>query len=88
MKAEDLKDLSQELKAIHELENLKEKSPGIFYYKSLPFLHFHDKDGVRWADIKSEGQWLKLEINFAASAGKRAVFLKKVRAGHTAFARK
>ena len=54
-KPEDLRDLEQELEALRALQNVREKSKGVFYYKSLPFLHFHDKDGARWADLKLKG---------------------------------
>ncbi len=52
-KLELIGDLAFELAALRLLPGIKEKKPGIFYFKALPFLHFHDKDGVRWADIKA-----------------------------------
>lgn len=82
-KPEDLRDVEQELEALRALENVREKSKGVFYYKSLPFLHFHDKQGARWADLKLRGGgWRKLEIGFGASKAERARFLREARAAH------
>jgi hypothetical protein len=76
--AKDLKDLAKELSEVRALEGLTEKSPGIFYYKSIGFLHFHDKDGRRWADVKTSNGWQEIEIDFGATKGDRAIFIKKV----------
>lgn len=81
-KFEDLSDLHKELEKIRTLPGLKEKVPGIFYFKSIPFLHFHDKDGIRWADVKINGDWVRLEIDFSASAKEKASFLKRVKEAH------
>jgi hypothetical protein len=82
-KPEQLADLEQELEALRALAGLREKSPGVFYLRSLPFLHFHDKHGVRWADMKVKGGgWQKLEIDFKAGKAARARFLKEACAGH------
>jgi hypothetical protein len=83
-KPSDLLDLAKELSEIRTLEGLKEKSPNVFYHKAMPFLHFHDKDGVRWADVKDiDGAWCRLDIDFAASARARSNFLKAVRSAHS-----
>lgn len=81
-KFEDLRDLHNELEKIRVLPGLKEKVPGIFYDKSIPFLHFHDKDSVCSADIKIDGDWVRLEIDFSASAKEKASFLKRVKEAH------
>lgn len=81
-KFENLKDLSKELAIIRCIENLKEKKPGVFYYKSTPFLHFHDKDGVRWAHLKTPEGWQKVSLDFAASAKVKQQFIKSVRAAY------
>jgi hypothetical protein len=70
------------LQEIRKLPELREKSPGVFYFKSIPFLHFHDKDGIRWADVKKAGDWTRLEIGFAAGAKARRAFLKAVSEAH------
>jgi hypothetical protein len=81
-KFKDLADLSVELKIVGKLTGIKEKSPGIFYYKSIPFLHFHDKDGDRWADVKVEGDWVKIMVPFLISKKEKTFFLKKVLTAH------
>lgn len=81
-----LSDLGAELSFVRELVNLKEKSTGVFYYKSFPFLHFHDKDGVRWADVKcKDGSWLRLDIDFKAKASVKVNFIKAVKKAHLLF---
>lgn len=84
-KPELLRDLSSELEIIRKLDGLKEKGNGIFYYKSIPFLHFHDKDGKRWAHIKSQKDWSELNIDFNASETQRRIFLTKVKKAHKIF---
>ena len=82
---ENLIDLKDELAQIAELLYIKEKSPGIFYWKSLPFLHFHDKDGVRWADVKTNEGWKKLEIDFKANKKSKSDFIKAVKIHYKQF---
>jgi hypothetical protein len=81
-KPQDLHDLKDVLAEVRALEGLKEKNPGIFYFKSKGFLHFHDKDGKRWADVKVKGSWQELEIDFFANNAKRKAFLGKVVEAH------
>lgn len=80
-----LKDLKNELADIAKLPGLKEKSPGTFYWKQIPFLHFHVKDEDRWADVKiSKKEWGKIvPIPFEPSKAARTVFLKEVKKRHT-----
>lgn len=53
-KLTDLVDFFAELR---NWPGLKEKQPGIFYFKGRGFLHFHIKDGKRWADIREGKNW-------------------------------
>jgi hypothetical protein len=39
------------LTKIREFAGLKEKSRGVFYYKSKPFLHFHEDPAGLFADL-------------------------------------
>ena len=80
--AADLKDIGQELAELRTLSGLKEKSPGIFYFKSTSYLHFHDKDGKRWADVKVDGSWKNVDLDFKASAAQKTKFLKAARLAH------
>ena len=85
-KPENLSDLAAELGCIRKLARVIEKSPGVFYWKRLPFLHFHDKDGIRWADIKlPTGGWERLDVDFDSSAGQRTKFMRAVKAAHASF---
>lgn len=77
-KPQDLADLKTELQQIEKLPGLIHKKPGIFYYKSTSFLHFHDKDGKRWAHIKIDKDWQELDIDFTASKTTKAQFIKQV----------
>ena len=71
-----------------EYENIKEKSSGVFYFKSVPFLHFHDKDGKRWADVKVGSEWKHLEIDFKPSEKAKNSFLKSVQVAHESLIKK
>jgi hypothetical protein len=86
-KAKDLQDLQAELAELRSLPGLVEKSPGIFYYKSAGFLHFHDKDGKRWADVKVDGAWKNLELDFGAAAPQKKKFLREAKVAHAAFSK-
>jgi hypothetical protein len=81
-----LSDIARELDAIRALAGMKEKSPGVFYYRAVAFLHFHDKDGKRWADVKTPRGYQEIEIQFAAGAAARGRFLQAVRDAHAALA--
>lgn len=78
-KPEIIKDLGKELDIIRKLPDLKEKSFGVFYYKSNPFLHFHHKEDKRWADVKTiDKKWLSVDIPFECSATTKKKFLKTI----------
>lgn len=49
--------LEPALNDIRKLEGLVEKKPGIFYFKSQGFMHFHEKDGKIWADVRDGKTW-------------------------------
>jgi hypothetical protein len=52
---EALKPLLPLLRQLREIKGLKEKQPGIFYLRSNAFLHFHDDQGMLYADLKKAG---------------------------------
>lgn len=58
-KYELLAPLESTLDEIRKLKGLIERKPGIFYYKSQGFMHFHEKDGKIWADIYDGESWGK-----------------------------
>ncbi len=75
-KLADLKDILTEVKS---WEFIKQKGIGIFYFRSVPFLHFHDKKGERWAHVKNGMKWETVSLPFRAKRIERKDFLKQVR---------
>jgi hypothetical protein len=67
-KPSDLADLADVLAELAALPGLVEKKPGIFYRKGASFLHFHDKDGERWADVRAGTGWARVDVPFGAGA--------------------
>lgn len=47
--------LSPLLDDIRALGGLREKKPGVFYWKSRAFLHFHEDGDDLYADIRLDG---------------------------------
>ena len=74
-----LRDLKEILKEISSWDSIRERGAGIFYFRSVPFLHFHDKDGERWAHVKNEKKWKMLILPFEANNSSKTSFLKNVR---------
>ncbi len=83
---ESIADIARELDSIRGFDAIREKSAGVFYYKSIPFLHFHDKDGVRWADVKTPNGYRKVGIEFRATAAARRRFVKAIKDAHAILA--
>lgn len=72
---EDLQDLHTVLEQIRQWPGIIERSPGIFYLKRLPFLHFHTKENRRWADVRAGKNWGELfVIPFGADGAQIVVF--------------
>jgi hypothetical protein len=77
----DLRDLESVLDEIRRLPGIAEPTPGIFYLRRVPFLHFHTKDIARWADAKVGPSWgPELLIPFGCGRREKARFLREVRA--------
>ena len=45
---------------------LKEKSRGVFYFKSKAILHFHEDPAGLFADLRTTGDWRRFAVNTAA----------------------
>lgn len=74
-----LADLTELLESLRSLPGLRETKPGIFYLRGKGFLHFHLKDGRRWADVRAGADWGDpLDVPFGASADQQAQFLADV----------
>ena len=76
---ENLADLESVLEAIRGWPGIKERGPGVFYLKSTPFLHFHEKDGARWADARHGKDWgSRIDIPFKTTKAMRDKFLREI----------
>src|SRR5262245_44876316 len=76
-----LADLRATLDEIRSWPSIREASPGVFYVKRIPFLHFHvNREGRRWADARLGADWgPEIEIPENASATAQRRFLREVR---------
>src|SRR5262249_15965997 len=63
---------------LRELEELREKSRGVFYRQGRAFLHFHEDPKGLFADVRLADDFERLE---ATSIAQRAVLLRRIRAG-------
>ena len=54
---------------------LQERSRGCFYAKSSGFLHFHEDPAGLFADLKIDGDFVRLRVS---TAGERAALLREV----------
>jgi hypothetical protein len=78
-RAEDLLDLEDVFCELRKLPGISERSPGVFYFKRTPFLHFHAKDGGRWADVKLGTSWgPEIPVPFQCGPRAKKRFLKLV----------
>jgi hypothetical protein len=58
------------LAGLRKIDGLREKSRGIFYIKSIAYLHFHEDPAGLFADVKLKGKWSRVNVS-AAVARKR-----------------
>lgn len=76
---DQLADLEPALQEIRSWEFIVEPSPGVFYIKRTPFLHFHVKGDARWADARCGKDWgEQLDIPSPASRNQCKAFLVSV----------
>lgn len=47
-------------------DRLKERSRGVFYFKSRAVLHFHEDPAGLFADLREGGDWQRFAVNTAA----------------------
>jgi hypothetical protein len=77
-----LDDIADVLADLRHWPGVVEKSPGVFYARRNPFLHFHliknglVEGGRRRADVKGRAGWTSLDLPRPISAAKRRAFLK------------
>jgi hypothetical protein len=65
------------LSRLRRVEGLKEKSRGVFYFKSKAVLHFHEDAAGLFADFRATGDWERVSVNTKAE---RDVLLRNVAA--------
>ena len=51
------------LEQLRAIDGLKEKSRGCFYRGSKAFLHFHEDPEGFFADLKKDGDFVRLPVN-------------------------
>ena len=52
-----LSDIEDVLGQVRSWPDIREPRPGIFYIRQTAFLHFHIKNGRRWADARAGTLW-------------------------------
>src|SRR5262245_35886239 len=63
---EDLDRLETLLQQVRAVAGLIEKKRGVFYLKSRAFLHFHEHEGVAYADVRlTDGDFTRLAVQTA-----------------------
>ena len=50
------------LATIRALGHLRERRRGIFYLKSVAYLHFHEDPAGLFADVKLGGAWKRMDV--------------------------
>lgn len=70
---EKLEGLLTELRAI---EGLREKRPGVFYFRSKAQLHFHEDGDDLYADLRQGEDFVRFPVN---TARERALVVTKLR---------
>jgi hypothetical protein len=64
------------LAGIRKVPGLRERVRGIFYKKSIAYLHFHEDPAGLFADLKLKGAWKRIDVS--SSRAKREL-LRSVR---------
>jgi hypothetical protein len=78
-----LDDLADVLAEVRAWDGVVEKSPGVFYTRRQPFLHFHlTAEGERRADIRGRDGWHSLVLPRPITPGARRHFLGALRTRH------
>lgn len=77
-KPDDLKDISSLLSEIRNLDSLKEKSMGCFYFKSKGVLHFHVQKGRRFAHVFDGSGWKEVDLPSNPSSARQKNYFKTI----------
>jgi hypothetical protein len=72
-----LDDIADVLADVRSWPGIVEKSPGVFYARRQPFLHFHlVKGGRRRADVKGRAGWTSLDLPRPIAPTRRRALLR------------
>jgi hypothetical protein len=61
---------------VRQLEDVKEKSRGVFYCRSKAFLHFHEDPAGLFADLRIGADWERMPVN---RKSEQARLLRRIR---------
>lgn len=64
------------LRALRECSELRERSTGVFYWKSKPFLHFHEDVSGLYADVRVGPEFERFPVN---SESEKGVLMREVK---------
>jgi hypothetical protein len=65
------------LAGIRSVARLRERRRGIFYLKSIAYLHFHEDPAGLFADVKLKGAWKRLDVTKAGDQRKLLQAVKR-----------
>jgi hypothetical protein len=54
------------LVSLRQHQSLVERKRGVFYHKSVAFLHFHEDPAGLFADLRVGGDWQRFPVNYPA----------------------
>ena len=74
-----LEDLLPVLTELRSWPGVVERSPGTYYLRRQPFLHFHAGPAGRRADIRRPDDWLQYDLPEPSTAATRRRFLAVLR---------
>ena len=55
------------LVGFRKVPGLRERQRGIFYKKSIAYLHFHEDPAGLFADVKLNGAWKRIDVSTGAA---------------------
>jgi hypothetical protein len=63
---------------LRRLEGIRERKPGVFYMKSVAFIHFHEDPAGIFADFRRDREWLRLPVNTSAEHRELVRLLREI----------
>jgi hypothetical protein len=88
VRPKDLSDLADVLDAVRLWPHVSERSPGVFWIRRTPFLHFHVKGDDRRAHAKRGTTWAaEMPVPFGIGRRAKAAFLGELRDRYAACVR-